>query len=211
MAKTRAPLLSLEASGSIAKVLIMSRGRRQSYTKFSRKPKDPKTTLQLARREWFRILSSSWNQVSAYMKTTWSPLLKPNETNLKFAYLRGNLAYIDRGEWPSPEYPATRLALSASFGTKSFVGGPRHIVVSQTLVSYTFNWLLLWFRTQSPPIDRTPQTLTNAREANFSLGAGPYVWDDAPLDAGTYHYARVSISLDGKARDPGAFYPGTAT
>lgn len=62
MARVRAPLMSLEARGSLADLQFQQRGTR-SYAGESSKARQPQTPEQLAQRDIFRFAKTSWLQL----------------------------------------------------------------------------------------------------------------------------------------------------
>lgn len=194
MAKTRAPLLSLEASGSLAKVLIMSRGRRQPYTKYAQKPKDPKTAKQLGRRIWFKGLANAWTQLLQWKKDAWIDCPTETDESNYNRYMRYNLALIDQEIAPTLKYPWLGTAPPSDVLSPTLTGGPRHVINAWTITAAIEAWFLLIYRDDSPGF--TPTNLNIVRAvARTSAGTATYI--DAPLDAGTYYYRAKTTSERG--------------
>jgi len=194
MAKTRAPLLSVEAMGSIASTLTCSRSRGRSYTKYSRKPKDPKSEAQLGRRAWFKGLANSWTSLPGVTQATWDNYPRENYLSNYNAFLRYNLERIDRGLFPSAEYPYGGIGLVGYIGTPTLLSGPRHIRSTWTYTDVRQNWLCVIYRSSvngfTPSRDNTLAVL-------FKQDLLPFDIMDAPLEPGTYYYRKSSIAIDG--------------
>ena len=194
MAKTRAPLLSLEAMGSLSGVLTMSRGKRQSYTKYSRKPKDPQTIPQLGRRAWFQGLANAWPLLPAASQDTWSNMPRDNHLSNYNAYLRYNLERVDRGEMPSSLYPYGGIMLVGFISTPLLQPGPRHIEGTWQYSDVRNNWLCVLY-------SHTGIGFTPARATTFRVltkqDLNPFKVMHAPLPAGTHYYRYRSVATDG--------------
>lgn len=63
MARLKAPLLSLDASGSIAKALVFSKWKGVPYARVHVVPRNPRATAQLAVRGVFSTLNELWKRM----------------------------------------------------------------------------------------------------------------------------------------------------
>lgn len=76
MARTKAPLLSLDASGSIAKAIVYSKWKGRSYVRSSVKPSNPKSGLQVGMRASMRFLTQVYASIGATAQANWKTQAK---------------------------------------------------------------------------------------------------------------------------------------
>ncbi len=96
MVKTRGPLISQAASGTLAKTLTFSTWKGKSYLRLPGKPTNNQQAPQLGMRAAMGFLSKSWESLTAEQRQTWSELVEPATTPAYNAYLAFNLArYAD--------------------------------------------------------------------------------------------------------------------
>lgn len=72
MAKPTAPLLSFDASGTIAKTQVYSRWKGRSYVRRHVIPANPNTTAQQATRNVFSTSSAIWKQGPSLLTEVWN-------------------------------------------------------------------------------------------------------------------------------------------
>lgn len=82
MAKTTGPLLSIEAHGSLSKILTYSRRRSGSQARKYNKPTVPATAKQRGQRRLTEFLVAQWQNMSAADKATWAANARPTGLNL---------------------------------------------------------------------------------------------------------------------------------
>lgn len=71
MAKTTAPLLSLDASGQIAKTLVASKWKGRQYMRRYVIPANPQTTAQTAQRGRMTAAAARWHDIAADDRTAY--------------------------------------------------------------------------------------------------------------------------------------------
>lgn len=76
MAKVTGPLLSLGASGSIAKTIVVSKWRGKTYIRQHVIPANPKTTGQLMTRTVFKLLTQMWKLSGPFQIAPWNLFAK---------------------------------------------------------------------------------------------------------------------------------------
>lgn len=68
MAKTKGPLFSLDASGSVADTIVFSRWKGRSYVRRHQIPHNPKTTKQVNVRKAMTLLVAYWQGLDDAVK-----------------------------------------------------------------------------------------------------------------------------------------------
>lgn len=88
MATTQAPLMSMDASGTIGKSLVYSHWRGRKYVRQWVMPSNPKSPLQTGMRAAMSFLTTYWAALSSPLKAAWTALgTGDNITGLN-AYVR---------------------------------------------------------------------------------------------------------------------------
>lgn len=72
MAKLEAPLLSEQASGTLAGVLTFSSRKSGQQVRFQKKQKDVITSLRTAQRAKYNEAVSAWNNLNPTQKANWT-------------------------------------------------------------------------------------------------------------------------------------------
>lgn len=74
MVKVYGPMMSLDASGTLAKAVTYSKWKGRNYVRERVIPSNPKSGAQTGRRGMFRFLTQAWNALSAADKATYQDL-----------------------------------------------------------------------------------------------------------------------------------------
>ena len=74
MARTTAPLFSLDASGTIAKTIVFSKWKGRAYVRRHAVPSNPRFPLQVAVRACFAYLTAWWKPMAEIPKARWEAL-----------------------------------------------------------------------------------------------------------------------------------------
>ena len=135
MAKITAPLLSFDASGTIAKVQTYAKWRGVPYVRKHVIPANPKSTAQVLTRDIFANLDAMWKQGGPLMRAPWDRFAVGQRFVGRNSYLGKNIA-ATRGEVDLALYvgspgakgglPASTLALTtvASLGIECAITAP---------------------------------------------------------------------------------------
>lgn len=74
MARTKAPLMSLDASGSIGESIVFSKWRGRNYVRRHSIPANPNSDLQRAVRAVFKYVTQDWANLSTTEQNSWDDL-----------------------------------------------------------------------------------------------------------------------------------------
>lgn len=129
MVRTRGPLLSVNATGTLAKMLIHSSCRGTSYTKRHVIPHDPKTAKQMAGRAYMRWLTRNWAQVTTPQRNTWAALAESLNLPQYQAYLKHNATRWASFHGPTNAYPATDIQGDWAFDSLAVLGEVKQIKI----------------------------------------------------------------------------------
>jgi len=184
MVRTRGALLSLDASGTLAKTLIHSSCRGTPYTKRHVVPRDPKTQKQLAGRAAMRWIQNAWPKVSATNRLTWAALAEQDNLPLYQAFLRYNLRRVYLLEAPSPIYPPAAVLTAGDYDYSEFLPGIRQIHIHFRLGNLNESWALAYYRSTTPNFTTKPEHLIYG-SATMTLDV---IYDDTDVSPGVAYY-----------------------
>jgi len=194
MARVTGPLMSFDASGTIASAAVFSKWRGRNYVRRHAVPNNPRTAAQLAARAIVKFLGSEWAGLSAPNKATW---LAGGDARKISAF--NQFISINARNWrdllaPSKGYPAARALSAAEVDNINAVTSGRQIKVSGTTDGTANVWAVVVGRSLL-----TGEADSIAAAVAIVLApAGAWEFVDGPLDPGTYYYQAMAISTDGK-------------
>jgi len=192
MARTTAPLFSLDASGTLANAVVFSKWRGRQYVRRHTRPKNPQTPAQLGMRSMLSFLTKEWASALNVSPTPWIiPAANDNVSPIN-SYVKMNMANWRLNIPPTVDGVIDTGALTNAI-TMVLTGGQRNVLVSVTPANDTDTWSIAIFRSTNVIVTVNwnlcvaviPVDGTNAR-----------LWTDAPLPAGTYHYRAQALGLN---------------
>ena len=97
MARTTAPLFSMDASGTIAGAIVFSRWRGRNYVRRHAIPSNPRTGLQSAVRSSFRFLTQYWGTFTPPQAGLWDDVGDVTKVTGLNAFVAENVRRIREG------------------------------------------------------------------------------------------------------------------
>jgi hypothetical protein len=192
MAVVKAPLFSLDASGSIAKSIVFSKWRGRNYVRRHAIPSNPRSGLQLGVRAVLKFVTQDWTNLSAAIQAAWADLAAGTnitELNAAVAY---NVAAArrDEGIIRSPgEDAGTTPDAAASFVTTA---GIKSVSIAWTADTNDPEYCWMLYRDIGATCDSLPENLIAV------LPAATLSYLDIGLLTGTqYAYTIVGGNYDG--------------
>ncbi len=91
MARVTGPLMSVDASGTIAKSVVFSKWKGRNYTRRWATPSNPKSAKQTAVRSMLRFLSQWWASLSAPDAATWEAAAASAKISPFNRYIQANM------------------------------------------------------------------------------------------------------------------------
>jgi hypothetical protein len=193
MARTTAPLFSLDASGTLAKAVVFSKWRGRSYVRRHAIPKNPQTAAQVGVRAMMKFLSQSYAADKTVIDASF--LLTAANANVSAfnAFIAQNMRHWRMGKGPSvtsnPGFSACALT-----ATQALTGGQRNILIAVTPSGVTDIYAIAIFRSAGVI---TTVNWNNCVQILYADDASQQKFTDAPLTAGTYHYRSAILNKDG--------------
>lgn len=152
MALVQAPLMSLEASGSVAKSIVFSKWKGRPYVRQLVTPANPKSAGQRGSRAMITFLSKAWKDatMTGAPQATWATLAKQNVISNFNAMVK-----VNRKNWtqflaPMHEPTDTRAATLPTLAAPTVTGGVGEINWSQVVTTVANGWGILIFLNATP-------------------------------------------------------------
>jgi len=200
MARTTGPLLSLDASGSVAGTIVFSKWKGRSYVRQLVQPANPKSAKQTGVRAMMKYLAQLWTSISAPDKATWTDLALTRQISPFNAYTSENLGRWQTNKGPTSAYPAAEANTPGAVTSNAAVGSAGFATLTITLPAAADRVGIVIYR-QSAEIT-VPSWANVAAVQAASAGAGSVIFTDSPLEPGTYHYRTAAITDDGVIGTP---------
>lgn len=196
MARTVGPLMSLDASGSVAGTLTYSRWKGRSYVRQLVTPSNPRSVLQVSTRAVMKFLSQAWTpDLTSVEKATWDALAAADAISPFNAYTRENLRKWTQFASPGQNYPVPGTGTIPTFTSlPAATGGVRQATIDWTVNVLNAGWGLLIFRSLTTGFTTARDNLIGIARLGTG-GAGTYV--DTPLEPDTYFWNFRSCTIDG--------------
>jgi hypothetical protein len=203
MVKVAGPMLSLDASGTLAGAMVFSKWKGRPYVRSHVVPSNPKSGAQVGVRAMFKFLSQKWGALTAGNKATWEATAEQLAISPFNAFLSKNQFRWRNFLTPSKVSPAAEIEAAPSAPTAVATAGVRQISLAITKGATAPTWGYMIFR--SPTGTFTP-VFSNAIAVVAIDGSGNGSYVDTPLAAGTYYYEIRGFTADGIAGPSSAEY-----
>lgn len=192
MALTKAPLFSLDASGTVGSSVVFSKWKGRNYVRRHAVPHNPQADMQVAVRACFQFITQAWAALTSGNKATWDTLAAASNISPFNAYVSNNQFRFRNGLGLTHVYPYAGGSSTPTAPTTTPSGGVRQVTLSIADGATPPDWGWMIHGHQS-----TGFTPSWANVIKIAPRSGtPTVWVDAPLDAATYYYRVRGISKD---------------
>jgi hypothetical protein len=199
MVKLKGPILSLEASGSLAKTVIVQQNKGRTYMRKLSSPSQPLAAGQVGNRTMFRHLTSHWSDLSAADQATWNPPAEDQNITAFDAYLRENLQRWGIGKDPGNAYPVAEDDSAGVANLIVLLPQGRGVQVAFQLSTIDQNQGFRIHRNIAPGI---PASNDNLVWIKSPIGIPADSWFDTPREPDQYWYRLVPFSDHGVTGTP---------
>lgn len=194
MARVTGPLLSIDASGSVAGTITFSKWKGRSYVRQRVIPANPKTPLQVSTRAIMGFCAKNWAGIGSTNQGTWQALADAIVASPFNAYTKANLTNWTQFFAPSQLTPITRAGTIGTGFSASATGGVGQITMDPALGVANASWGLLIFRS-------TTTAFATARDNLIGVilfdAAATFTFVDTGLAPDTYFYNFRAFTDDG--------------
>lgn len=193
MARVTGPLMSFDASGSLAGSIVFSKWRGRNYVRRHAVPANPRSAAQLAVRSIMAFLATRWKHIDPSSQATWLE----SADSLKISAFN-RYAGVNARDWrdllaPSMETPAERYCTPVVTGAPAAAVSGRQVTISAAHSVGGDDWGVVLCRSLTTGF--TPTTM-NAVAVHVAGGtSADFV--DGPLSPDTYYYKLLVFTTDG--------------
>lgn len=194
MALTTGPLMSLDASGSVAKTIVFSKWKGRNYVRQLVTPANPKSDKQVSVRAMFGFLSQAWAFLTAPNQASWDDIAASLSVSPFNAFVRTNQSRWASFLAPGKETPVGDTGVAGTLNAQSATGGVGQATLLVDLAVVNDNWNCQLHR--STVMGFTPSFSTLIAVVRDEDMAD-HTFVDTPLVADTYYYRWIPCTGDG--------------
>jgi len=194
MVKVAGPAMSLEASGSLAGVMVFAKWKGRPYVRSLVRPSNPKSGGQVGVRAMFKFLSQNWAALIPASKATWEPRADQGVYSPFNAYMSYNQSRWRDFIGPTQDDPPTGAATPGVVGTIVATPGVRSATLTIPITTAADYWGVCVFRSLVTSFVPAFDNLVGVGLVN---GAADVVVIDTPLEPDTYYYNFRAFDIDG--------------
>lgn len=194
MAKVTGPLMSLEASGSIASTIVFSRWKGRPYVRQLVKPSNPKTPAQTAFRAMFGFLSSQWKMIDPASYGNWSALAAQGNYSQFNAYTKYNQDRWTQTLTPTEDptaTPSTVDVVTSYTATGGVKQGELSIVIANV---HAANWGVIIYLSKNTGFTPTQNDVVQVIAGESGDTVASVI---SGLETGTYYTRVATFTIDG--------------
>lgn len=195
MAVVNGPLMSLDASGTVAETLVYGHWKGRNVVRQRVVPNNPKSAAQTGQRSMFAFLTKHWSLLSGADQATYDDLAESQQITAFNAYVQVNLDRWQQNKAPSETYPAEEAATPLTVSDMTLTGYAGYATISVTPSGATAIGGIAIFRDTA---EITSPNWANCVAVVEADGANAVLTTDSPLDADTYHYRAAIFTDDGQ-------------
>jgi len=204
MVKTRGPLLSAEASGTLADQLTFLNTRRGNTVRRRVLPRDRKSGAQMGRRAAFHFITKNWSKISSGARASWNNLDRPKDQSVYNAFVAHNTQNWSGFLAPSAIYPVTRTGAVGVFGIGPAAAQVGYAIqFDAKLNTLNANWGIIIFASPSTAFSTAVE---NAISMEWLGNTVQKQWTWTPPNNGTWFFnARLFTVYGALGAEDGEF------
>jgi len=209
MVRLYGPLMSLDASGTIADAVTFSKWKGRNYARQRVIPANPQSGSQMGMRCMLAGLAKAWASLTALQQSYWADLGSATSISPFNAFVGFNQTRWRQAKGPviNPDDVTADDTLPED-GARSAVGGPGCVNISVAVLHVNSGFQYVLHRLVAPG---NPAAPTNAVHVWCPIADGTYTWVDTDLEPGLYTYKCSRVTLQGQFALGTIEFSGTAT
>lgn len=191
MAKVQGPLMSLDASGTVANTAVFSKWKGRNYVRTRVVPANPKSAAQTGVRSTHAGLVKAFQANRTTINTNFATLAKQNSVSAFNAFIGFNQKRKSQGFYSANNPNPTNAAPANNATLLAATVGGKYVRLTWTDAADANAWLFAIYR----KLGSAPTGLNTEQVGLIPRGA--QVFEDGPLAAGTWYYAIAAVSVQG--------------
>ena len=194
MVKVYGPMMSLDASGSLADTITFSKWKGRNYVRERVVPSNPKTGAQMGRRAMFAFLTQNWADLLTAEKATWQDLADEIVASTFNAYLKTNMERWHNFLSPGQDLPIDGAGTGSDRALTTATWEENRIKLDSTATTLNENWGFIIYATDG--VAFTP-AVGNAIIVSPDPGILAKVNYWTPPSVTTWYFNSMCFSEDG--------------
>lgn len=194
MARVTGPLMSMDASGTVAGAIVFSRWKGLPYVRRHAIPQNPRSPKQVSVRAMMTFVSRTWGVLMSSHWADWEAAAETQHMS-GFNYFVGkSMSRWRTFRGPQMALPNQPVAPLSDPGVVTVTGGVREATLSIAYGAVPPNWAWLVFAALGAPVVPSFSNLVGC----FANVSDPDVFVHTPIAPGVWHYATFGMNSDGQ-------------
>ncbi len=194
MVKVHGPMMSLDASGTLANAITFSKWKGRNYVRERVIPSNPKSGGQTGRRAMFKFLSQYWSTLLSGPQATWDTLGDDLIASPFNGYVSDNMKRWHNFISPTQTYPAAEIMNGSDRLLAAAVWEENRVKLSTTAVTALEQWGIVYFASLSGGF--TPAVGNGIIvEVDDDIDPRDTFW--TPPSVATWYFNSMTFSYDG--------------
>ncbi len=198
MAKVTAPLMSMDASGTVGGAIVFSKWKGRNYVRTHVTPSNPQTAAQTAVRSMFGGLVQAYQANVVAIQSAFADRAAQQSISAFNAFLGFNQKRAAQGYYPADSTTPTNVAPANNATALAATVNNRYVSLSWVDAADANAWLFGIYRKLGADPTGVKAELVGV------VARGSQQFEDGPLDPGTWHYRIRAISKNGGATNVSA-------
>jgi len=194
MVLVNGPMMSLDASGTLANTITFSKWKGRNYVRERVIPSNPKSGAQTGRRAMFKFLTQAWDAILTADKATFQDLADDLVASTFNAYLRVNMLDWHNFLTPSQTFARARTGTPSDNALTAAVWEENRIKLTLSGLALGDAWGIIIFAKEAGAV--TP-AVGNAiiADPDTTIASHDIFW--TPPTVATWHFNSIAFSDDG--------------
>jgi len=196
MVKVYGPMMSMDASGTIADAITFSKWKGRNYVRQRVIPANPQSANQTGMRCMMSALAKAWASLTAAQKAFWDDLAAASTISNFNAFCSFNLERWRQQKGPvqDPDDISADDTLPED-GTRTATGGPGCINIAVQVLHINSGFMYILHHLVA---SGNPAAFANAVHAWCPIADGTYTWVETGLTPGIQYYKCSRVTLQGQ-------------
>jgi len=191
MAKAVGPLMSMDASGTVAGAITFTKWKGRNVVRQRVIPTNPQSTMQRTYRQMLAGLVKLWKANTTALAAAFASIATQRAISAFNAFTGYNQTRLSQGLYPADSDAPTEEVPSALPTALTLTAMESYVEVTWTDSIDANAWCNAIYR----KLGAAPTGLISELEAIIPLG--DQKWVDGPLSSGTWHYVIAAIHQEG--------------
>jgi len=191
MAKVTGPMMSLDASGSVAGTLVFSKWKGRNYVRQLVVPANPQSDRQRSFRGSMAGLVSSYQANTVTLKSNFATLAQQGNMSPFNAFTGFNQKRLSQNAYAANNPNPTNAAPANNASSLAATVAGKYVTLTWVDALDANAWQFAIYR----KLTTAPTGIVNELEAVVRRGVARF--EDGPLAAGTWQYVIAAVSIHG--------------